>query len=149
MAGVSGFVNAVYRSVTSFLSPEERGVRIADITRNASVQFCKRFWSLAENRFLIEVPNLLLPQLAVAHTFTLPNIPITLNVDSGWRFVCQSSRFVIRMITHLGCLLSGATHAPGSILWCAGSIPGGTPSRQCRLNQQTPRLSFSMITINK
>ncbi len=95
MAGISGFVNAVYRSVASFLSPEERGVRIANITRNANVQFCKRFWSLAENRFLIDVPNLLLPQMAVSHKFNLPNIPVTLNVDAsklkfmGFILICR------------------------------------------------------------
>ncbi|VDD81100.1 unnamed protein product, partial [Mesocestoides corti] len=83
MAGISGFVNTVYRSVTSFLSPELRGVRIAEITRSATVNFCKKFWSLAENRLLIEVPNLLLPQMAISHSFCLPNIPVTLQVDSG------------------------------------------------------------------
>ncbi|VDO04385.1 unnamed protein product [Rodentolepis nana] len=81
MQGISGFVNAVFRSVTSFLSPEERGSRIAQITRSADVLFCKRFWSLAENRFLIEMPKLLLPQISVCHTFDLPNEPVMLETE--------------------------------------------------------------------
>ncbi|KAM7538479.1 hypothetical protein Aperf_G00000072493 [Anoplocephala perfoliata] len=81
MEGISGFVNAVFRSVTSFLSPEERGCRIAQITRSADIFFCKRFWSLAENRFLVEMPKLLLPQLAVCHTFDLPNDPVVLETE--------------------------------------------------------------------
>ncbi|VUZ56771.1 unnamed protein product [Hymenolepis diminuta] len=81
MQGISGFVNAVFRSVTSFLSPEERGCRIAQITRSADVFFCKRFWSLAENRFLIEMPKLLLPQMAVSHSFDLPNEPVMLETE--------------------------------------------------------------------
>ncbi|VDK33078.1 unnamed protein product [Taenia asiatica] len=83
MEGISGFMNAVFRSVTSFLSPEERGCRIAHITRSADVQFCKRFWNLAENRFLIDVPRLLLPQMAVCHTFNLPNVAVTLETEPG------------------------------------------------------------------
>ena len=86
MEGVSGFLNAVYRSVTSFLSPEERGSRFAHITRSADVAFCKSFWNLAENRFLVDVPKLLLPQLAVSHTFNLPNESVTLEIEpSKWR----------------------------------------------------------------
>ncbi|VDM35595.1 unnamed protein product [Hydatigera taeniaeformis] len=81
MEGIPGFMNAVYRSVTSFLSPEERGCRIAHITRSADVQFCKRFWNLAENRLLIDVPRLLLPQMAVSHTFNLPNEAVILETD--------------------------------------------------------------------
>ncbi|EUB63085.1 Hormone-sensitive lipase [Echinococcus granulosus] len=81
MDGISGFVNAVFHSVTSFLSPEERGCRIAHITRSADVQFCKRFWNLAQNRFLIDVPRLLLPQMAVCHTFILPNVAVTLETE--------------------------------------------------------------------
>ncbi|KAL5110351.1 Hormone-sensitive lipase [Taenia crassiceps] len=81
MGGISGFMNAVFRSVASFLSPEERGCRIAHITRSADVQFCKRFWNLAENRFLVDVPRLLLPQMAVCHTFSLPNVAVTLETE--------------------------------------------------------------------
>nr|CUU98630.1 hypothetical transcript [Hymenolepis microstoma] len=81
MQGISGFVNAVFRSVTSFLSPEERGSRIAQITRSADVFFCKRFWSLAENRFLVEMPKFLLPQMGVCHTFDLPNEPVMLETE--------------------------------------------------------------------
>lgn len=86
MQGISGFVNAVFRSVTSFLSPEERGCRIAQITRSADVFFCKRFWSLAENRFLIEMPKLLLPQMAVSHSFDLPNEPVMLETEPSNSF---------------------------------------------------------------
>ncbi|VDN16892.1 unnamed protein product, partial [Dibothriocephalus latus] len=71
-AGLTAIFNTVYRTVTSYLSPEERGVKIADITRNADVQFCKQFWSLAENRFLVEAPSFLYPQMAVSQFFALP-----------------------------------------------------------------------------
>lgn len=77
-AGLTALVNTVYRTVTSYLSPEERGAKIADITRTADVQFCKQFWSLAENRFLVEAPSFLYPQLAVSRFFALPAIPIQL-----------------------------------------------------------------------
>ncbi|KAL7064841.1 hypothetical protein AAHC03_05235 [Spirometra sp. Aus1] len=77
-AGLTALVNTVYRTVTSYLSPEERGAKIADITRNADVQFCKQFWSLAENRFLVEVPSFLYSQMAVSQFFSLPAKPIQL-----------------------------------------------------------------------
>ncbi|VEL17574.1 unnamed protein product [Protopolystoma xenopodis] len=76
-------VNTVYRSVTSFLSPEDRGRMIAHVTRHANIQFCKTFWGLAEHRLLTEAPNLLLPSLAVVHAFQLPPVPLRLSLCRG------------------------------------------------------------------
>ncbi|CAH8555321.1 unnamed protein product [Heterobilharzia americana] len=69
--GIASLVNTVYRSVTSYLSPEDRGKVLAKLTRNSSVQFCKTFWSLAELRVVSEGPNVILPSMAVAHSFKI------------------------------------------------------------------------------
>ncbi|CAH8850544.1 unnamed protein product [Trichobilharzia szidati] len=74
--GIASLVNTVYRSVTSYLSPEDRGKMLAKLTRNSSVQFCKMFWSLAELRVISEGPNVILPSMAVAHSFKIQTIPL-------------------------------------------------------------------------
>nr|CAH8850751.1 unnamed protein product [Trichobilharzia regenti] len=74
--GIASLVNTVYRSVTSYLSPEDRGKMLAKLTRNSSVQFCKMFWSLAELRVVSEGPNVILPSMAVAHSFKIQTIPL-------------------------------------------------------------------------
>ncbi|CAH8505663.1 unnamed protein product [Schistosoma turkestanicum] len=85
--GIASLVNTVYRSVTSYLSPEDRGKILAKLTRRSSVQFCKAFWSLAELRVVSEAPNVILPSMAVAHSFKLQTkslkIPLDMNNREG------------------------------------------------------------------
>ncbi|CAL8089323.1 unnamed protein product [Calicophoron daubneyi] len=82
--GLSNIVNTVYRSVTSFLSPEERGLMVAKLTRNASVQFLKTFWSLGEHRVLCEGQNVILPTVAVLHSFELTPRKLLMPVREGF-----------------------------------------------------------------
>lgn len=64
---------------------------IAQLTRNSNVEFCKTFWGLADQRLLSEGPNVMLPSMAICHTFELhprkllvpvqPTTPATTVVD--------------------------------------------------------------------
>ncbi|TNN09509.1 Hormone-sensitive lipase isoform 3 [Schistosoma japonicum] len=90
--GIVSLVNTVYRSVTSYLSPEDRGKMLAKLTRKSSVQFCKAFWNLAELRVVSEAPNVILPSMAVAHSFKLQTkslqLPLDLNgQENGKEFI--------------------------------------------------------------
>ncbi|CAH8555516.1 unnamed protein product [Schistosoma margrebowiei] len=90
--GIVSLVNTVYRSVTSYLSPEDRGKMLAKLTRNSSVQFCKAFWNLAELRVVSEAPNVILPSMAVARSFKLQTkslkIPLDMNIrENGREFI--------------------------------------------------------------
>ncbi|CAH8533729.1 unnamed protein product [Schistosoma mattheei] len=83
--GIVSLVNTVYRSVTSYLSPEDRGKMLAKLTRNSSVQFCKAFWNLAELRVVSEAPNVILPSMAVARSFKLQTKSLKIPVDMNTR----------------------------------------------------------------
>ncbi|KAA0195606.1 Hormone-sensitive lipase, partial [Fasciolopsis buskii] len=76
--GFSNLVNTVFRSVTSYLSPEDRGAMMAKVTRDLNVEFCKNFWSFAEHRLIAEGPNVILPSMAIAHMFELEPRPLRL-----------------------------------------------------------------------
>ncbi|KAG5446095.1 Hormone-sensitive lipase [Clonorchis sinensis] len=69
--GLSNFVFTIYRSVSSFLSPEERGVLIARLTRSSNVNFCKALWSFAEHPLITGGPNVILPAMSIVHSFEL------------------------------------------------------------------------------
>ncbi|OON15961.1 putative hormone-sensitive lipase, partial [Opisthorchis viverrini] len=69
--GLSNFVFTIYRSVSSFLSPEERGMLIAKLTRNSNVNFCKALWSFAEHPLITGGPNVILPAMSIVHSFEL------------------------------------------------------------------------------
>ncbi|KAF5400748.1 putative hormone-sensitive lipase [Paragonimus heterotremus] len=69
--GISNLVYTVCRSVSSLLSPEARGLVMANLTRNANVEFCKAFWSLAEHPIVSGSPNIILPTMALVHEFEL------------------------------------------------------------------------------
>ncbi|KAA3676219.1 uncharacterized protein DEA37_0014753 [Paragonimus westermani] len=69
--GISNLVYTVCRSVSSLLSPEARGLILANLTRNANVEFCKAFWSLAEHPIVSGSPNIILPTMALVHEFEL------------------------------------------------------------------------------
>ncbi|CAH8548755.1 unnamed protein product [Schistosoma rodhaini] len=81
--GIVSLVNTVYRSVTSYLSPEDRGKMLAKLTRSSSVQFCKAFWNLAELRVVSEAPNVILPSMAVAHSFKLQTKSLKVPLDTN------------------------------------------------------------------
>ncbi|TPP57510.1 Hormone-sensitive lipase [Fasciola gigantica] len=80
--GLSNLVNTVFRSVTSYLSPEDRGAMVARVSRDLNVGFCKNFWSFAENRLIAEGPNVILPSMAIAHVFELAPRPLRLPVGT-------------------------------------------------------------------
>ncbi|CAH8631596.1 unnamed protein product [Dicrocoelium dendriticum] len=83
--GLSTLVSTVYRSVSSFLSPEDRGVVVAKLTRNANVEFCKAFWSFAEHPLVAGGPNVIMPTMAIVHSFELlpRNLRIPTNHPGG------------------------------------------------------------------
>ncbi|XP_014668106.1 PREDICTED: hormone-sensitive lipase-like [Priapulus caudatus] len=78
--------NMMQRATTSLLhsgkyllNPEMKGQQIVNVTKNASIQFCKAFWNIPETDVFHQLPQWMTPQASVnrlfsiePHGFTLP-----------------------------------------------------------------------------
>ncbi|KAL3321033.1 hypothetical protein Ciccas_000271 [Cichlidogyrus casuarinus] len=93
--GLVGVVNTVFQTFINYMSPEERGKLLAEVTRTSDIQFCKYFWGLAEMKILTDLPNVLLPSLAICRSIRLDPLPLTIPLLPG----SQQKEVILQPVT--------------------------------------------------
>lgn len=61
-----------------YWNPEQRARRIVNISQNAEIDFCKGFWSLAENEIMHFLPSVIGSSVKVNRVITIPPEPLQL-----------------------------------------------------------------------
>ncbi|CAG0883655.1 unnamed protein product [Darwinula stevensoni] len=59
-----------------WLDPEYRARRIVNLSQNATVDFCKSFWLLADSELLSQLPGVVCPAIAVNKVIAVPPEPL-------------------------------------------------------------------------
>lgn len=73
--------SSMWTSGKYYWNPEQRARRIVNISQNAEIDFCKGFWSLAENEIMHFLPSVIGSSVKVNRVISIPPEPLQLKCD--------------------------------------------------------------------